>query len=85
MNRDAIATLINELREALKRSEVDPDTLASTRALEADMRRFIDSKEAPAQTLVNQAKALEVKFAVEHPMAERILREIIEALARMGV
>lgn len=85
MNRDTIRTLLSRLRESLDPSEIDPDTLASTRAFEADIRQFINSEEAPAQTLMNQAKALEVKFAVEHPIAERILREIIEALARMGV
>ncbi len=85
MNRETIRELLVRLRHSLDPSEVDSDTLDSMRMLDADILRFIDSKEAPAQTLVNQAKALEVKFAVEHPVAERILREIIEALARMGV
>jgi Domain of unknown function (DUF4404) len=85
MNADKVRSLLGRLIESLDPAKVDPDTLASTRAFEVDALRTIDSREAPAQTLLNQAKALEVKFAVEHPLAERILREIIETLARMGV
>lgn len=85
MDRESIRELLARLRHSLDSKDVDPATRDSMRLLDADILRFIESREAPAQTLVNQAKALEVKFAVEHPVAERILREIIEALARMGV
>ena len=36
-------------------------------------------------SVMESAKQLETRFAVEHPVAEKFLREIVETLGRMGV
>jgi hypothetical protein len=34
---------------------------------------------------VDRAKELEAEFATKHPAAERFMREVIDALVRMGI
>jgi len=43
------------------------------------------STEVEFDNVIDQAKAVETRFAVEHPTAERFLREIVEALSRVGI
>jgi hypothetical protein len=40
---------------------------------------------SPVGGLIRRAEAVEVKFAVNHGIAEKILREIIDTLAKIGV
>ena len=40
---------------------------------------------ATKESLVENARALEVLFAVEHPVAEKLLRELINSLSRLGI
>ena len=36
-------------------------------------------------SVVDRANVIETRFAIEHPRAERFLREIIDALSRVGI
>ena len=55
------------------------------RELDSGIQSVLDSSGNPVDALVNRAKALEVKFSVNHRVAERILREIVDTLAKIGV
>jgi hypothetical protein len=48
------------------------------------MEQLIERSEPVAAELEN-AIALEARFAATHPVAERILRELIAVLGRMGI
>ena len=85
MSSKRVRELLSQLRAELDAPDVDPETLALVRELDADIQARLDSTDNPVEALVQRAKAVEVKFAVTHRVAERILREIVETLARMGV
>ena len=82
--KDLLARLHKELENTDK---VDEETLGLVRELDADINRLVES-DSVADELVNvmdHAKSMETRFAVEHPVAERFLREIIDALAKVGI
>jgi len=87
MSSERIRKLLAQLRHELDAGEVDPQTLDLARQLDADIHRLLEAQhdEGPVSALMQRAEEVEVKFAVNHRVAERILREIIDALARMGV
>ncbi|HET6474076.1 MAG TPA: DUF4404 family protein [Pseudomonadales bacterium] len=85
MSAERVRHLLQQLRTELDRANVDAETLASMRELDRDIRRALDASERPVAGLTDRAKAIEVEFAVKHGVAERILREIVETLAKIGV
>jgi hypothetical protein len=85
MSAERVRELLKQLRAELDVSKVDAETLASMRELDRDIRQTLDARDAPPEALTDRAKAIEVEFAVKHRVAERILREIVETLAKIGV
>jgi hypothetical protein len=85
MSSERVKELLKQLRRELDTTDVDPETLSLVRELDGDIQELLDSTENPVDALMRRAKAVEVRFAVNHRVAERILREIVETLARMGV
>ena len=45
----------------------------------------LHNSNAAKESLVEDASALEALFAVEHPVAEKLLRELINSLSRLGI
>jgi hypothetical protein len=85
VGQDRVKFLLNELNQALATAEnLDQDTLDLARKLEKDMEQLIERSEPMAAELEN-AIALEARFAATHPVAERILRELVAVLGRMGI
>ncbi len=85
MSAERIRELLKQLRAELDASNVDAETLASMREFDQDIRRALDDRDRPTNALTDRAKAIEVEFAVKHRVAEHILREIVETLAKIGV
>ncbi len=85
MGQDKIKFLLEELNQELALADnLDEDTLELARQLEREMEQLIERSEPVAAGLEN-AVALEARFAATHPVAERILRELIAVLGRMGI
>lgn len=85
MGQDRVKLLLKELNQELASADnLDEDTLELARQLERDMEQLIERSEPVAAELEN-AIALEARFAATHPVAERILRELIAVLGRMGI
>ena len=85
MGQDKIKFLLEELNQELALADnIDEDTLELARQLEREMEQLIERSEPVAAGLEN-AVALEARFAATHPVAERILRELIAVLGRMGI
>jgi hypothetical protein len=88
MSEPDLKELLNRLNDALEATErVDEETLALVRELDEEIHRLT---EAGAQVddvegVLDQAKSMETRFAVDHPVAERFLREIVDALSRVGI
>jgi hypothetical protein len=69
--------LIAELNKELGASEsFDPETRELLRRLNED----VDPSSA-----LDRAKRLRSQFAANHPVAERITRELVDLLGKMGV
>jgi hypothetical protein len=88
MSQNDLKELLNRLNEALEDTEqVDEDTLALVRELDEEIHRLTEAGAAPGDydNVLDQAKSMETRFAVDHPVAERFLREIIDALSRVGI
>ena len=88
MNDKNLKELLNSLHAVLEKTdEVDPETLELVRNLDEEINRLVesDSSEGDFDNVVDQAKSVETRFAVDHPVAERFLREIIDALSRVGI
>ncbi len=88
MNETNLKELLKQLHQALEKTDsVDPDTLKQVKELDEEVNRLIESGSQGDEfdNVVDQAKAVETRFAVDHPVAERFLREIIETLSKVGI
>ena len=87
MSNIQIRHLLAKLRDEIQKTELDADTRTLVRELDSDIHDLLDSNAvgAEAASVLKRAKELEANFAIEHPTVERFMREVIEALARMGV
>lgn len=87
MSNPEIRKLLAKLREAVRAAQLDAETRALVRELDSDIHNLLDSNttEVEAASVLNRARALEANFETEHPIAVRILSEVIESLARMGI
>lgn len=78
--------MANELQAILsKTDDIDEETMLLVKKLDKDIDTFIESKEDVNSPLLDDAIALEARFSVTHPVTERIFRELIETLGRMGI
>lgn len=85
---DSIKTSLKKLRESLDQGKpVDEETLALAQGLEIDIQKILDTNtlEDTTSSSLDIALALESRFALEHPIAATCVREIINALHKMGI
>jgi hypothetical protein len=88
MSDQNIKELLTRLQDELENTDqIDAETLKLVRELDTDIHRLVDSDSDfdDRDSLVDQANAIETRFALEHPTAERFLREVMEALSRVGI
>nr|WHW29792.1 putative DUF4404 family protein [uncultured bacterium] len=88
MSNKKIRELLAELHTELERVDVDEDTRALVDALNRDIEELSTQTNAEAEegnALLERAKELETRFAAEHPTAELFLREIADALGKLGI
>jgi hypothetical protein len=87
MNANQLMESLVELRAELEISEdIDPKLLEQARRLEIEMHEMLNSNELKAEDrLSEELLALETQFAAEHPVIEKILRNIVNTLAQMGI
>lgn len=82
-NLNELLTELNRVLEGIE--EIDPDTRELVRDLDEDINRLLESGEKDVSGVVDRAKSIETRFAVDHPVAERFLREIVDALSKVGI
>lgn len=86
MAQDKIKLLLNQLQAELNQTEeVDEETLALVKRLDQNIDEFIESAEQRNSPILDDAIALEARFAANHPVAEKLLRELIDSLSRIGI
>jgi hypothetical protein len=88
MKEAAVKELMRKLHQELESADkIDPELLGLVRDLDFDIHRLMKTGAGSAETesILDRATALETQFAARHPVAEQVLREIVEALGKMGV
>ena len=85
MSNDEVRRLLRELRRELEQTELDAETRAALTQLDDDLHRVIGDEDDGDYDVVEQARRLESQFAAEHPTANRVLREIIDTLGKIGI
>jgi hypothetical protein len=87
MSNTQIRELLARLQKEMQGTELDDDTRSMVRDLDAEIHELLEAGEESAATdvVVEKARELESSFATEHPTIERFLREVIDALVRMGI
>jgi len=86
MSQERIKALLQQLQQELaKTTTVDAETLAQVKQLDSDIDQWIEDAEDVNSPIMEDAIALEARFAANHPVAERLIREVIDTLARIGI
>lgn len=82
MSSERIRELLAELqRELHSGGEIDTETRELLQQLNDDLDEIAGSE----TSALDRAKELESRFAADHPVAERIARELADILAKMGI
>ena len=87
MTEQNLKTLLNSLHDALEKTDrVDDETLKLVQDLDEDINRLLEAdSDDEVDNVMDRARSVETRFALDHPVAERFLREIIDALAKVGI
>ena len=87
MSNEQVRALLAKLQQELQTTKLDDDTRELVKELDSDIHDLLASEgtEEKSGSVLKRAKQLEADFASEHPTAERFMREVIDALARMGI
>ncbi len=84
MGKDRIKSLLAQLQEELRSTDVDDELRQLISDLDSDIHGVLENDE-DVNVLIDRAKEMEADFATRHPAAERFMREVIDALVRMGI
>ncbi len=80
MGEERLKALLSELHEELHQiGEID----AETRKILAELND--DIEQVASLGAAERARHLESRFAAEHPVLERIAREMADLLSKMGI
>ncbi len=88
MSDHELKELLEQLHQELASTEsVSAETLERVRELDADIHKLVASGAQTEifETVMDRARALESRFAVNHPVAERFMAQIMDILAKMGI
>lgn len=85
MSNDEVRRLLNRLRKELEHTELDDVSRKALAQLDSDIHGFLGDDDIEDYDVIEQARRLESTFAAEHPTANRVLREIIDTLGKLGI
>jgi hypothetical protein len=81
-----IRKFLSQLSKELQRSEdFDIEARQILDDLHKDVDQFEEAGDKQIEPTLNRIKELEARFASKHPALERIIRELADALAKMGI
>jgi len=88
MSDRELKKLLEQLQRELARTEsVSAETLEKVRELDADIHKLVASSGTAEtfESIGERARALESRFAVNHPVAERFMAQIVDILSKTGI
>ena len=85
MSNEKLQQLIQELHSEIENTgDIDSTTVALAKDLEVEIDQIVAS-DTETNGPIDTALQLESQFAVNHPILERVVREIIDTLNKMGI
>jgi len=84
MSKDRIRELLAQLQDEIRNTDMDDELKTLVSDLDSDIHTVIENDEE-VNALIDRAKEVEAGFATRYPAAERFMREVIDALVRMGI
>jgi N-methylhydantoinase B/oxoprolinase/acetone carboxylase alpha subunit len=84
MSKNRIKALLAQLQDEIRNTDMDDELKTLVSDLDSDIHSVIDNDEE-VNALIDRAKEVEAGFATRYPAAERFMREVIDALVRMGI
>lgn len=86
LNKDKIRSLLAQLQKELDNgATLDNETIALLKKLDRNVDTLVRTDGSDNAPVMDDAIALEARFAADHPVAERVLRELIDTLGKMGI
>lgn len=87
MNEEKVKQLLKELLEEIGQGEnPDEELLGSAQRLQSDIDSLLNPDvDSSNNTVMDDMIALEAQFATNYPVAEKILRELVNSLSRIGI
>ena len=84
MSKDRIKELLAQLQDEILNTDMDDELKTLVSDLDSDIQTVIENDDE-VNALIYRAKEVEAGFATRYPAAERFMREVIDALVRMGI
>ncbi len=84
MSKERVKELLGQLREELRKTDVDEELDRMIGELDDEIQGVVDT-DADVNDMIDRAKGFEADFASRHPAVERFMREVIDTLVRMGI
>jgi hypothetical protein len=84
MSKNRIKELLAQLQDEIRNTDMDDELKTLVSDLDSDIQTVIENDEE-VNVLIDRAKEVEAGFATRYPAAERFMREVIDALVRMGI
>ncbi len=87
MSEKRIRELLQELAQEVKETPgIDGEVLGLVKQLETGVQDMIDPElSTEDNTVLDDAIALEALFATNHPVMEKIIRELVNTLSKIGI
>jgi uncharacterized protein DUF4404 len=83
--KDIRAFLAQLGRELQRGEDFDIEARRILEELNKDADRLEASGGAESESMLDRVKELESRFAANHPVLERLARELADAIAKMGI
>jgi hypothetical protein len=84
MSKNRIKKLLAQLQDEIRTTDMDDELKTLMADLDSDIHNVIENDEE-VNALIERAKEVEAEFATRYPAAERFMREVVDALVRMGI
>ena len=87
MSETRVTELMRELVAEIEGTpSLSKDVLASAKKLELGINDLVDPEvDTTENTILDDAIALEASFSATHPVAAKIIRELVDSLSRIGI
>lgn len=86
MSDDRIRQTLTRLHDELEGAEaVDPELRSLLREVDGDIHNLLARSEQAPEGLMERVEDLAADFAASHPRVEQFLRELVDALGKLGI